>query len=130
MPYKDPEKAKICKRESKKRNQHKYRVSELSEEQRLRNNRRMQDRGLLHKRAYTDGGGVWECFYCGATRDGGVELHIHHKDQDNTNNEFSNLVCLCERCHLHILHSRWNNKTIPELIRTGIVDWEGNILRR
>lgn len=129
MPYKDPEKAKKCKQKSKKANQYKYRVDYMSEEQRLRNNKRMQNRGLPHKRIYTDNGGIWECYYCKATREDGVELHIHHKDQVRTNNSFENLVCLCKQCHLHILHSRFNNETIPQLIRSGIVDWEGNIIK-
>lgn len=123
MPYKNKE----DKKKWKDKNRHKYRVSGMSEEQRLRNNERMRMRGLPHKRAYTDGGGEWKCYYCGATHEDGVELHIHHKNQDKTDNSFSNLVCLCEHCHLGVLHSRWNNRTIPELIRRGIVDWEGNI---
>ena len=127
MPYKDPEKRKECKRNSKRKNQYKYRVDFMTEEQRIRNNQRMKFRGLPHKRAYTDNGGVWMCYYCGTTMEDGVELHIHHKDQDPTNNSFENLVCLCEQCHLGVLHRRWNNVVIPELIRRGIVDWEGNI---
>lgn len=128
MPYKDSQKLKEYKHSWKKAHQSKYRVDNLSEEQRLKNNKRMQDRGLPHKRIFTDGGGIWKCALCGATREDNVELHIHHKDQDKKNNSFDNLVCLCEHCHLGIIHSRWSNITIPALIRYGIVDWQGNIL--
>lgn len=124
MPYKRKEDKAKWKRE----NQHRSRVGYISEDQRQRNNERMRLRGLPHKRVYTDGGGVWKCFYCGATHEDGVELHIHHKNQDRTDNSFDNLVCLCADCHLGILHSRWNSVTIPTLIRRGIVDWEGNIM--
>lgn len=127
MPYSNLEKRKEYKKRWKERNKYKYRVGEMTEEQRQRNNKRMQMRGLPHKRVYTDGGGQWVCFLCGATREDGVELHIHHKDQDKLNNEFNNLVCLCEHCHLGIIHSRWTNITIPTLIKSGIVDWQGNI---
>lgn len=128
MPYKDPEKRKEYKHDWKSQNQYKSRVGYMTEEQRLRNNKRMQDRGLPYKRAFTDGGGIWKCELCGASREDGVELHIHHRDQDRSNNDFNNLVCLCEHCHLGIIHSKWSNITIPNLIRNSIVDWQGNIL--
>lgn len=128
MPYKDPDKLKEYKHNWKKQNQYKGCVGYMTEEQRQRNNKRMQNRGLPHKRSFTDGGGVWKCELCGATREDEVELHIHHKDQDRSNNNFDNLVCLCEHCHLGVIHSKWSNITIPNLVRSGIVDWQGNIL--
>lgn len=36
-----------------------------------------------------------ECEACGATR----RLEVHHKDEDPTNNEMSNLRVLCLKCH-------------------------------
>lgn len=123
MAYKDPQ----DKKKWKKDNQYRSRVGFITEEQRLRNNERMKNRGLPHKRIYSDNGGEWICYYCGATREDGVELHIHHKNQNPSDNSFDNLVCLCKRCHLEVVHGKWNNVTIPELIKRGVVDWEGNI---
>ena len=37
----------------------------------------------------------YKCFLCGAKRN----LHVHHIDEDPTNNDPSNLVTLCEACH-------------------------------
>lgn len=79
-----------------------------------------------HKRAYTEGGGEWKCFKCGKTWGDGTQLDIHHKDMNNTNNEFENLVCLCKGCH-DSLHLMFNKVTIPDLIRRGVVSWEGEI---
>lgn len=87
---------------------------------------RIRKRKFPHKRAYTEGGGEWKCFKCGKTWDDGVQLDIHHKDMNNTNNEFGNLVCLCKECH-DSLHLAFNKITIPDLIRRGIVSWEGEV---
>lgn len=81
-----------------------------------------------YKRIYTNGGGIWACLECNATREDGVQLHIHHKDQDHSNNEFSNLVCLCSKCHKD-LHARWRNQTIPYLIKYHM-NWRGHIYGR
>ena len=124
MPYKYPE----DKNKWVKENTYRKRVSWMTEEQRTQTNKRQQSRGLIHKRVYTDGGGEWKCKICKAIREDGVQLDIHHKDQDSSNNTFNNLVCLCTKCHLSGVHSRWNNETIPKLIRMGIVDWTGEIL--
>lgn len=128
MPYKDLDIRKEYKKSWRKEHIDRRRVSGMTEEQRIQINKRQQSRGLIHKRVYTDGGGEWICYKCRATREDGVQLHIHHKDQDSSNNTFSNLVCLCTKCHLSGVHSRWNNETIPKLIRMGIVDWTGEIL--
>ena len=46
----------------------------------------------------------WNCENCGHPHDvaGGYVLTVHHIDGDTTNNNFNNLVALCQRCHLHI----------------------------
>lgn len=80
---------------------------------------------MNYKRIYTNGGGIWACFECNATRENGVQLDIHHKDQNHSNNEFSNLVCLCSKCHKD-LHERWRNQTIPYLIKYHM-NWRGHI---
>ena len=128
MPYKDLDIRKEYKKSWRKEHIDRRRVSGMTEEQRIQINKRQQSRGLIHKRVYTDGGGEWICYKCHATREDDVQLHIHHKDQDSSNNTFSNLVCLCTKCHLSGIHSRWNNETIPKLIRMGIVDWTAEIL--
>lgn len=46
----------------------------------------------------------WCCIRCGHPhdREGGHVLTIHHADIDPSNNRWWNLLCLCQRCHLHI----------------------------
>ena len=36
-----------------------------------------------------------QCVKCSSTD----ELHIHHIDKDNTNNDYKNLITLCKKCH-------------------------------
>ena len=108
MPYKDPEKQKIYHYEYRK-----YRRS-------------------VPKRVFTTNGGVWECEICGASREDGAQLDIHHKDQDSINNAFENLSCLCSVCHRE-LHTRWYKIVIPnmvtEAIRNGPLDWrDGHVI--
>ena len=95
-----------------------------------KNHKREYDitRGLPHKRVYSDNGGVWECALCRKTREDKAELHIHHKDFNNHNNDFNNLVCLCRSCHEEV-HRQWikNVKTLTDL---GITDWAGNICQQ
>lgn len=88
----------------------------------------LKKRGLLHKRVYTDGGGEWKCALCGTTWDDGAELHIHHKDQINSNNDFNNLVCLCRSCHEKV-HNNWI-MCVKELVDLGIVDWTGVLCQK
>jgi hypothetical protein len=38
-----------------------------------------------------------------------VVLGVAHLDQDRRNNVEDNLMCLCQRCHLH--HDLWHNVT-------------------
>ena len=44
----------------------------------------------------------WECEHCGHFNDppAGYTLTVHHLDADTANNNPSNLVALCQRCHL------------------------------
>lgn len=111
-----------------KKNAYKRRVAWISEEQRLLRNEKMKLRSTPYKRVFTNGGGIWKCAICKSTWNDGIELHIHHKDQDRSNNEFENLVCLCEKCHFGNIHNKWLNETIPALIHAGIVSWKGVIL--
>lgn len=46
-----------------------------------------------------------ECVTCGATE----RLHVHHKDEDRTNDALENLMILCKSCH----HRHHNTKTQP-----------------
>lgn len=46
----------------------------------------------------------WHCEHCGHPHhpDSGHTLTVHHLDMDKANCAYSNLVALCQRCHLHI----------------------------
>lgn len=46
----------------------------------------------------------WKCVRCGHEHDPetGYMLTVHHLDMNPANNEWWNLVALCQRCHLHI----------------------------
>ena len=88
-------------------------------------------RGRPHKRAYTNSGGEWKCAICGATVEDGVQLDVHHKDQDHTNNDPDNLACLCSECHQN-LHTRWYKYIVPVMvtkaIRDGRISWKGEVI--
>jgi len=43
---------------------------------------------------------VAHCVACGRSPSKQVILTVHHIDFDPANNDMSNLVCLCARCHL------------------------------
>jgi hypothetical protein len=42
-----------------------------------------------------------ECATCGSK----IELVLHHKDLNRSNNTLSNLVCLCNSCHWKLHHT-------------------------
>lgn len=46
----------------------------------------------------------WACEHCGHGHDPahGYTLTVHHLDGDKSNVDDTNLVALCQRCHLHI----------------------------
>lgn len=46
----------------------------------------------------------WCCEHCGHPHDpaNGRCLTVHHYDGDPKNNLYTNLVALCQACHLHI----------------------------
>lgn len=46
----------------------------------------------------------WECEHCGYPHapDRGRCLTVHHLDMDKANCNDTNLVALCQKCHLHI----------------------------
>ena len=53
-----------------------------------------------------------QCEQCGYSR---IEiLHVHHKDRDRSNNEFSNLALICPNCHYeeHYLEKSWLGATL------------------
>lgn len=76
-----------------------------------------------HRAVYDASGQEWICAMCGAVKN----LQVHHKDQDQSNNDISNLVCLCSSCHTG-LHNKWLNEVIPNMVRSGIVDWRGELI--
>lgn len=42
----------------------------------------------------------WTCQFCSKTKKRwGHSLHVHHIDEDKTNNDFNNLISLCSECH-------------------------------
>ena len=47
---------------------------------------------------------AWICTRCQS----GKNLLVHHKDEDRTNNDLSNLEVLCRRCH-QMEHECWKN---------------------
>ena len=43
----------------------------------------------------------WTCQKCGKTKKRwGHSLHVHHIDEDKTNNNLNNLISLCAECHM------------------------------
>jgi hypothetical protein len=44
----------------------------------------------------------WSCEHCGHAHDveAGYMLGVHHLDMDPANCDYTNLVALCQRCHL------------------------------
>jgi 5-methylcytosine-specific restriction endonuclease McrA len=46
----------------------------------------------------------WRCEHCGHVDDSGTHhvLTVHHLDKRPENCEYTNLVALCQKCHLHI----------------------------
>ena len=46
----------------------------------------------------------WRCEHCGRPHDppSGYTLTVHHLDGDKANCTYTNLVALCQRCHLRI----------------------------
>jgi hypothetical protein len=48
----------------------------------------------------------WTCQGCGEQRKRwGHHLHVHHKDKNKFNNDRSNLISLCDKCHA-LVHSK------------------------
>jgi hypothetical protein len=52
-----------------------------------------------------------KCEACNASYDDGA-IHIHHIDDDRTNNQRENFICLCFRCHrtMHLLLDSRNRR--------------------
>jgi len=60
---------------------------------------------------------VGRCVNCGKTPGRGVVLTVHHIDFNPTNNDSSNLVVLCARCHLkkHATIQKYGRDTEAQL---------------
>lgn len=50
--------------------------------------------------------GAYRCPGCDRTRNEVVTIDVHHRDGNAENNDPSNLVALCRRCHLGEQHDR------------------------
>ncbi len=50
----------------------------------------------------------WRCEHCGHEHDPatGHTLTVHHLDMHPPNCDYTNLVALCQRCHLHV-QAKW-----------------------
>lgn len=61
-----------------------------------------KERKELHNRVRLEAGG--KCIRCGHPDDvtTGHVLTVHHFDGDKSNNEWWNLMALCQRCHLKV----------------------------
>ena len=104
MPFKDPHKRREYARKyysspaqkGKKRKYDHDRYKLLKGEISEKNSRNLYP----HRYVYD---GEWVCSHCGSTNG----LVIHHMDFNHSNNDPSNLVCLCRSCHasLHANHS-------------------------
>lgn len=57
----------------------------------------------------------WKCQECGRWHfpPNGYTLTVHHKDHNTLNSDPSNLVALCQRCHLRVegIYKRWKSET-------------------
>ena len=56
----------------------------------------------ISKRVKDEAG--WKCVRCGHPHElkTGYVLTVHHLDMNPANNEWWNIVALCQRCHLHV----------------------------
>lgn len=54
---------------------------------------------------------IHKCARCGDT---GIKrsLHVHHIDGNHTNNEISNLMVLCYKCHRELHNRKWSLRDI------------------
>lgn len=131
MPYKDPEKRRECQKryrdahkeyykqkqkefdqkhpEKKKARRKRYYETHKSQENQQSASYRLY-KHRPYNRIFTESGGIWKCIKCGATREDGSVLCIHHIDFNHDNNTPSNLVCLCLRCHSS-LHGKFRSAT-------------------
>lgn len=57
------------------------------------------------------------CEECGTA----VDLHVHHKDRDRTNNDPSNLRTLCSSCHLKLHWREDRTKRVAAMRRAARV---------
>ena len=53
----------------------------------------------------------YECRHCGITESQlGKALDVHHRDGDKQNNDPTNLISLCTRCHGKVPYGTWRRK--------------------
>ena len=48
----------------------------------------------------------WKCFICG-----NEATEVHHIDEDKSNHNEDNLMCVCRKCHISRIHAGRKNKT-------------------
>lgn len=66
----------------------------------------------------------WRCEHCGHENDAasGHVLTVHHLDGDPANCKDSNLVALCQRCHLHV-QAMWKPGGVIPAEWDGVPAW-------
>lgn len=62
----------------------------------------------------------WKCDKCGKDMSHDkFNLHVHHRDHNKRNNNYSNLMCLCRECHAKMPAHEHMNKSSVEQIAKG-----------
>jgi hypothetical protein len=55
------------------------------------------------------------CAYCGASG----ALQVHHRDKNRDNNALENLVVVCPRCHIFVVHGRKQDPRTGRFLKGG-----------
>ncbi len=53
-----------------------------------------------------NGVNIDKCDICGITRENTKKMCVHHKDGNHSNNKFTNLINLCNKCHMEIHYKK------------------------
>ena len=77
-----------------RRNQTMYKNNAWSMEK----NSRWKDGRAVYKKIALNHYGR-KCMDCGKTDERKKGIHVHHKDENHSNNKLNNLVVLCAKCH-------------------------------
>lgn len=66
----------------------------------------------------------WKCEHCGHAHDpaSGHVLTVHHLDGNPANCKWTNLVALCQRCHLHV-QATWKPGGVIPAGWDGVPEW-------